>query len=238
MNMSPSDKRTPPELWDEKQLLERCEGHREFLAGTIESSYRRALEYLNLKSSDKILDIGCGRGEIVKECLKITPWAIGIDYSVSATKIASSHTRSGHIVQGSATTLPFRNDTFECITMLGFIECLNQEDLELCLQESKRVMTNNGIIFITTPNSLGVAVFSFFDKLFRLLTLRKKPNTSSWYGSPLVCSTMNYFSLRTLLQKNGLKSKIWFDQSAKGRLPSFIYKMLFFTAPIYCLAKK
>jgi ubiquinone/menaquinone biosynthesis C-methylase UbiE len=238
MNENQLENRTPPELWDEKQLLERCEGYKEFSSGTIELSYKVALECLELKSGDSILDIGCGRGEIIKECSKITPRAVGIDYSIAAVKIARDYAGCGNIVQCSATNLPFKDNTFKYVTILGFMECLNQEDLKLCVQESKRVLTNNGTILITTPNSLGVAFFTFCDKAFHLLTFKKKQSISNWYGSPLVRSTMNYFSLRSLLRKNGLKYRIWFDRNAKGRLPGFIYKILFFTAPIYCLAQK
>jgi SAM-dependent methyltransferase len=238
MNKTHSGKKTPPEFWDEKQLLERCEGHREFSTGNVEPSYKTVLEYLALKPGDKILDIGCGRGEIIKECSNITPWAVGIDYSVAAIKIAHSYAGSGNIVRCSAINLPFRDDAFGHVTMLGFMECLNKEDLNLCLQESKRVLANNGTILITTPNSWGVAFFTFFDNVFNLLVYRKKRSASNWYDSPLVNSRMNYFSLRGILRKNGLKPRIWFDPSTKGRLPGLVYKILFFTAPLYCLAKK
>jgi len=87
-------KTPPPELWDERCLLTRCEGYKEFLKGEIESSYTQALRLLKPGSNERILDIGCGRGEIVKECAKVTEGAVGIDYSLAAVTVSYTHLRA------------------------------------------------------------------------------------------------------------------------------------------------
>ncbi len=232
-------KTPPPELWDERCLLTRCEGYKEFLKGEIESSYTQALRLLKQGSNERILDIGCGRGEIVKECAKVTEGAVGIDYSLAAVKIANNHVGTGNIVRASATHLPFKNRVFDGIVMLGFINHLCEEELEMCLQESKRVLKQDGRVLITTPNSFGIALFHVFNIIYRLLFHHQRlPLRSYYHNDPLRVNLKNYLSLRKILKKCGFEPKIWYDIEVKGVAPSIVYRILFFTGPLYCIAIK
>jgi ubiquinone/menaquinone biosynthesis C-methylase UbiE len=160
-----------------------------------------------------------------------------MDYSADAVNIAHHYAESGNVIRGTATNFPFQNNVFDYVTILGFIECLDKEDIAKCLQESKRVLKQDGKIYLATPNAFGVIFFEFFATLHNLIVLRKNPKKNNWHHSRYVCSTFNYFSLRQLLKKNCLKPRIRFDSSTKGRLPSFVYKILFFTAPLHCIAE-
>jgi ubiquinone/menaquinone biosynthesis C-methylase UbiE len=237
--MSNRGDRIPPELWDEKQLLTRCEYYKEFLEGEIGPSYKKALGLLKPEPNKMILDIGCGRGEIVKECAKVTDWAVGVDYSFAAVKISKNYVGAGNIVRASATHLPFKNEVFDDIAMLGFINHLSEKDLIMCLQESKRVLRADGRMLITTPNMLGVALFHALGSAYRLLLRRQKvPIRPEYFDSSLRLNSKNYLSLRRILSECGFKPKIWFDAWLEGNAARIVCKILFFVGPLYCIAEK
>ena len=230
-------RRCPPELWDDKQLLSKCEGFKEFSRGEIESSYLKVFKLLQINGNTRMLDVGCGRGEMVRKCSEITDHAFGIDQSPAAVRISSGFTEGGAIVQGSSTSLPFGNGVFDLISMLGFIECLCEEDVGQSLEECKRVLKPGGKILITTPNSLGNSILGFLERTYSWLynPNRNRPN-ADWYQSKFVCSTWNYLSLKRILKKHGFKSIIWYEPAKSGRIRSVLLRILFFTGPMYCWA--
>jgi len=138
-------------VYTEEYFLSRCGGVGAFKKGEIGPRYQQALSYLKPRSGESILDVGCGRGEIIKECKKKGCIAIGIDYSKAAVKISKNYVK-GIIIRASGTHLPFRNDVFDAITLIDVIEHLDKFDTHNCLSELHRVLKTNGRILVRTPN--------------------------------------------------------------------------------------
>lgn len=102
-------------------------------------------KYLPKNANLKILDLGCGTCKNF-EFLRDYGEAIGLDTSFYVLNFAP---RDALKVCYSGTGLPFKNDTFDLITLFGVLEHIENED-EI-LKELRRVTKKNGKIMIEVP---------------------------------------------------------------------------------------
>jgi len=97
---------------------------------------------------DKILDIGCGTGIILKT-LEESGTAYGMEFSPEAIKFLRKRDLKLIARSDANQSIPFKNDTFSAITCLDVLEHL-ENDLTL-LKEMVRVCKPGGYILITVP---------------------------------------------------------------------------------------
>src|SRR3990172_7589127 len=87
-----ADRRSlPPDLYTEEYFLHACEGYVEFSETQGERLSRRlsaAFEVAAVTPGMRVLDVGCGRGEIVRHCAELGADAYGIDYAPVALDLA------------------------------------------------------------------------------------------------------------------------------------------------------
>lgn len=228
----------PPTEYDEKYFLSNCGGYKEFLQGQISYKHTQALQYLDVQAEESVLDIGCGRGEVTKEAGKMGAKVVGLDYSLTAIRMAAG--RGGDIatlIQADATMLPFRSQVFDKVAMLDVSEHLSKEDFLKCLVEVNRVLREHGSLLIHTPNLYGEKL----DRIDRKLLKRKK-NTSPASYSKLHVNVLTARSLRGLLTQAGFAAKIWFaSDSLLENAPLYrviANRLLWFTTSIWCRACK
>ena len=112
-----------------------------------------SLGHLKISGDDVILDIGCGGGMNVERFLKMTDGNVfGLDYSPLAVKRSSRLNESSisqgkcEIVQGSVSNMPFEDNSFDIVT--AFETVYFWPDFINDLKEVRRVLKDNGIIFI------------------------------------------------------------------------------------------
>lgn len=173
-------------------LLKRFELHRRDAAGQL------------LETGQKILDIGCGDGElllIARE--KGYQIAAGVDLSENVIKNAKENiirqkgSLSGfNIKKGDVDDkLPFADSSFDAVTMISVLE--HVFDPYHAVLEVKRVLKKNGTFILEVPN------IAWFHYRFSLL-FGKLPQTAyeiGWDGGHL-----HYFTFATvekLLKENG-----------------------------------
>ena len=138
--------RKPEGKYGEK-ILERMNKSHESLA-------QWGVSHLQIKSTDIILDIGCGGGKNVKRFAEIASEGkiYGLDYSeVSVNKskeLNKKEIENGKvkIEQGSVSQLPYADETFDLVTC--FETVYFWPDFIEDLKEVHRVLKNNGSIFI------------------------------------------------------------------------------------------
>jgi ubiquinone/menaquinone biosynthesis C-methylase UbiE len=93
-----------------------------------------------------ILDIGCGRGELMRSMKRRGKEVYGIDFSEKMLKGC----KGLNVLQGSAEDLPFKDDMFDCVTAVGLIEYLKVD--ERLIGEIYRVLKPKGIAIISYRN--------------------------------------------------------------------------------------
>lgn len=108
------------------------------------SIYRFLLRRYAL-TSDRVLDLGCGTGGNLP-LLSKQGTVIGMDSSFPALMLASSSTAT--FTQARAEQIPFSNNTFSLVAMLGVIEHV-PEDIK-ALHEVKRVCRSDGKVLLLT----------------------------------------------------------------------------------------
>jgi len=99
--------------------------------------------------NSKILDVGCGDAEMLEHIQRVkTPaYAVGIDFREGLIKHDTIN-----ILRGDAENLPFKDQSFDCVTATAVIEHL--PDPINALTEFKRILRRKGILIITAPNPL------------------------------------------------------------------------------------
>ena len=84
----------PSTLYTEEYFRTACEGYDEFNTSEGEHLSRRlaaAFELAEVTPGMQVLDVGCGRGEILRHCAQLGADAYGIDYAAVAVIRPSPH---------------------------------------------------------------------------------------------------------------------------------------------------
>lgn len=123
----------------------------------------------HIPTGGRLLDVGCGSGALLRGS-PTRPLAVGADISRSALVLA--HERGLWVVRATfeGPHLPFRGQTFDCVTCLDVIEHLF--DPRPLLRELRRVLRPNGILILQTPN------VRHYLQLYRIAVKGHGPQTS------------------------------------------------------------
>ena len=154
------DREIPREWYSRDYYLsESCEGFDEFQRGDAISPIKeRLLRRVEITGGDRVLELGCGRGEALRACAERGACAVGIDYSRDAVEL--SHTTCGSraaVLQADATELPFRAGSFRKVFLGDVLEHLTKRQAERMLAEAYRVVGDGGTLVVhTSPNVLFI----------------------------------------------------------------------------------
>ncbi|UCH32753.1 MAG: class I SAM-dependent methyltransferase [Candidatus Bathyarchaeota archaeon] len=102
------------------------------------------------KNEGRLLDVGCAYGLFVATASQRYE-SYGIDISRFAVKKSKKYCR-GTIARAAAKTLPFKDETFEVVTVVDTLEHISH--LNECLRDIVRILKKNGILFLQLPNPL------------------------------------------------------------------------------------
>ena len=150
--------------YDEAYFLCASEGYREFAASRgrrLGARLRKVLELADVRPGQRVLDVGCGRGELVVQCALRGARAAGIDYAEAAVRIANE--AIGHhpaavrdrcqVLAMDACRLRFEDASFDTAVMSDVVEHLTPSQLDAALAEVRRVLRPGGRLVIHTyPN--------------------------------------------------------------------------------------
>jgi len=126
------------DYWDGDRRI--CYGGYRYLEGRWEKVARAMVEHYDLPAKPKILDIGCGKGFLLYDFLKVIPDAEihGIDISPYAIANSKEEIRD-RLQVGSATALPWPDDHFDLVISINTLHCLHAQELDPALREMERV---------------------------------------------------------------------------------------------------
>jgi ubiquinone/menaquinone biosynthesis C-methylase UbiE len=150
----------PPDVYDRDYFLsEICEGWERFREDRgVSYNKSKQVRALGPRSGLRILDAGCGRGEVLLACAREGASVAGIDYSrdaVDITRETLAEFPDADIRQGDVTALPWEDGTFDRILFSDVIEHLDPPQTVPALAEFRRVLRPGGFLLVhTAPNRL------------------------------------------------------------------------------------
>ncbi len=108
---------------------------------------RDIVDHFNLKKGDRVLDVGCAKGFLVKDLMLACPGldVFGIDISDYALKNCEPEV-IGRLHLGSADNLPFPDESFQAVISLNTIHNLARDRALVALQEIERVSKGNSFV--------------------------------------------------------------------------------------------
>ena len=237
-----------PDAYTDEYFLTAVEGHQQFRESNgrrVSPRLSRALELANPYPGQRILDVGCGRGEIVLQSALRGADAVGIDYAQAAMEIArkpliEAADGRGALARMDATSLAFRPETFDAALMLDFVEHVPQAQLERAFEQLHRALKPGGRLIIhTSPNRtfeeviyphyvcnvhrafLNIGRFFSMDERFfneYVLPLDRHPPHDA-YQRKLHINTQTASSMRAALKRAGFRvRKISFWEAPQGKV--------------------
>lgn len=117
------------------------------------------------KYTGKILDVGCGRGLLLKKVRKLaSPGSefFGLDISPKLCEIARENNPGATIVCGDAENLPFDENQFDIVFMTEALE--HMLDFDKALTGVSRVLKPGGTFIVTVPNR-DWARYEFYERI-------------------------------------------------------------------------
>ncbi len=116
---------------------------------------REILDELRLRAADRLLEVGCGGGLLLREALAAGASATGLDHSEEMIAVARERAPGAQIMLGSAERLPFPDASFTAVAMSIVFFLL--ADPAAALREARRVLAPDGrvAIYTTSPKLRG-----------------------------------------------------------------------------------
>lgn len=100
--------------------------------------------HYNLRSGDRVLDVGCGKAFLLKELTRVVPGlsVAGLDISPYSLEQATPEMRP-FLTLGAAEELPYFDNSFDLVLCLNTLHNLYCQDLDRALRELVRVGRKN-----------------------------------------------------------------------------------------------
>jgi ubiquinone/menaquinone biosynthesis C-methylase UbiE len=108
---------------------------------------RDIVAHFNLKSGDRVLDVGCAKGFLVKDLLTVCPGleVFGVDISTYALTHCEPEV-IGRLHRGSADDLPFPDNSFNAVISINTVHNLDRAGCVQALREMERLAPGRGFL--------------------------------------------------------------------------------------------
>ena len=229
----------PSTLYTAEYFLNACEGYAEFVESHGERLSRRldeAFAYAEVTPGMKVLDVGCGRGEILRHVTRLGARAYGIDYAEVAVQLSRAATQNEAtpigVYRTDAKRLPYPDGTFDRVLMFDVVEHLFPWELRASLSDSYRVLTPGGLIVVhTAPNR-------WYDQYaYPIVRLVRRAQGQRYPANPRALNVaanvevhVNEQSIRSLgqyLRRAGFsRVKVWLNSPPQRRHENRVFRGL------------
>jgi len=111
-----------------------------------------ALDFLNGRHFDSILEIGFGSGVLLPELSKRSNHLFGIDIHDSIAKViemSRNENINTMLTRGDILQLPYKDESFDCVISIATMEHI--KDLSLAVFEIRRILKKNGVAVLGFP---------------------------------------------------------------------------------------
>ncbi|MEW6264414.1 MAG: methyltransferase domain-containing protein [Thermodesulfobacteriota bacterium] len=177
-----------------------------------------ALNLADLRPGLKVLDLGCGRGEVAISCaLAGAALAAAVDYAPVPLERAAENAAALNqavnmagsalvLSRADAKALPFPDQCFDRVFMLDIVEHLHEWELQQVWSEVRRLLAPGGYLVVhTLPNRWAI---DYGYRLARLL-LRRLPAESPDKRDLFHVNEQSPPQLRRSLVRAGLSCHVW-----------------------------
>ena len=195
--------------WDTPDEFIRSQGQ------NLRPRIRYAIKIANLSPGMRVLDVGCGRGEVVLFCARNGIHALGVDYSKEAISIAQSAKATYNTEQqkrikfvcDDIEKMEF-NESFDRIFMLDLIEHLHDWELSKLFKICGRILKPSGFLVIhTLPNKWLYEIT--YRRILRLFMPWLPANPRTEKEMSIHINEMTISHLAMILHEAGFDSRIW-----------------------------
>ncbi len=242
-----------PNLYDEDYFRTACEGYDEFnetegerLSRRLDASFKLA----EITPGMKVLDVGCGRGEILRHCARLGADAFGIDYAEVAVRLSRQvldevPADGGHtgVALSDAKKLPFPDASFDRALMFDVVEHLHPWELHQALLEVHRILKPDGRFIVHTAPNIWYDRYAYpFVRLFRTImgegaNYPKDPRQFLVDVNEHVhVNEQSLLSMSQTLRKAGFTGKVWLESPPQNRdehaALAILRKIAFETPPL------
>lgn len=131
-----------PEYWDKEYASPECREPSGFIHRRVAKRARNG----------RILDVGCGGGYILSKVQSQHRELFGFDITLEGVKRAKKWVKEVNFCLGDARNIPFKPDTFDCLTCSEVLEHIPSDEP---FRELYRVLKPGGIALVTVPNGRG-----------------------------------------------------------------------------------
>ncbi len=268
MKDKPEQQPLPPSLYTEEYFLTACEGYDEFTSSEGEHLSRRlrdAFKLAEVTPGMRILDVGCGRGEILRHCAQLGADAYGIDYAPVAVRMSQNVIQSVNsvvpgftaVMQADAKKLPFPAGAFDRVLMFDVVEHLHPWELHEAMLEVHRVLKPDGRFIIHTAPNVWYDRYAYpVVRIVRSLMGQgaKYPKDPRQFGvavnQHVHVNEQSFWSLGRALRRAGFEGKVWLDSPPQNRQENTIMAALrvvafdlvpfrwFFEREVFAVARK
>jgi ubiquinone/menaquinone biosynthesis C-methylase UbiE len=246
--MSQVEKRSlPSTLYTEEYFLTACEGYDVFLESEgahLSRRLRDAFALADVRAGMRVLDVGCGRGEILRHCMRLGIDAHGMDYAAVATYMSRDVIKAEMdrdaaenvtppiqpgVCQADAKLLPFPGNYFDRVLMFDVVEHLFPWELQQALLEIGRVLKPGGRLIIhTAPNRWYDAYAYPWVRRVRTLLgegekYPKDPRAITPVNQDVHVNEQDLLSMRRALKAGGFtRINVWLDSPPQNREESLL----------------
>jgi len=226
----------PPSLYTEEYFLTACEGYEEWIDSEGEHLSRRlasAFRVAAVEPGMRVLDIGCGRGEIVRHCARLGADVVGVDYAPVATRMTRDLIRAEAadppdgkmgVAQVDAKRLPFATGSFDRALMFDVVEHLYPWELQQAFVEVGRVLKPGGKLIVHTAPNRWYDQYAYpVVRMVRTLMGQGEsyPKNPRQFGvavnEHVHVNEQSQFSMGSALGRAGFGSKVWLDSPPQNR---------------------
>ena len=122
--------------------------------------------FISNYDSSFLLDLGCGKG------LLFDNLASSDESELVGVDLIKNRKQTYHHVVGSATRLPFKNNSFSLVTAFSILEHIPEAERKTFYSEAKRVLRGEGIFLIQLPNRYAIIESHSYLPFFGFLPSR------------------------------------------------------------------
>lgn len=258
-------KPVPPDVYTRNYYLTDMVASAEFVKSRgreLCAQHAKALELSGIKEGDRVLDVGCGCGELTFHSAMRGARAIGIDYAASAVDLATEALRDFspevqervRFLVASAEDceiIESESEGFDRVFLMDVIEHLHPWQIERLYGRLYRSLKPGGkIICHTWPNRWHtVYLYPVVYRMFRVFGIHKPKEPRLEHDKVMHVNEQSVWSVWRDFKRAGFKTRIWMEHDSEidshpvwrwtyrffHEAPPF---SIFFADHIWCIATK